>query len=36
MKDIVTEETTSNEPIPNLVGVSVTGCYEGIENDRTE
>jgi hypothetical protein len=36
MKDIVTKETTSNEPILNSVGAGVTGCYEGIEDDKTE
>jgi hypothetical protein len=35
-KDIAAEEMTSDEATLNSVGAGVTGCYEGIESERTE
>jgi hypothetical protein len=36
VKDVVTEETTSNELTPNLVGVSAIGFCVGVENGKTK
>jgi hypothetical protein len=32
----IAEEKTSNELMPNLVGMSATGCCAGVENGKTK